>query len=55
MRWWSDLLFYLPSADTSCIYIWGPGGNGEYLSARDIVAKARAACAHPRGAEGKQE
>ena len=41
MRWWSDLLFYLPS-ETSCIYIWGRGGNGEYLTAADIVAKLAA-------------
>lgn len=54
MRWWSDLLFYLPSTDTSCIYIWGPGGNGEYLSATDIVTKARAACSNPCGTKGKQ-
>ena len=54
MRWWSDLLFYLPS-ETSCIYIWGRGGNGEYLTAADIVAKARTACSYPRGTEGKQD
>ena len=55
MRWWSDLLFYLPSTDTSCIYIWGPVGNGEYLSDTDIVIKARAACANSCGPKGKQK
>jgi len=53
MRWWSDLLFYLPS-ESSRIYIWNKH-DGVYISASDIILRARTACAPVRGPESKQD
>lgn len=54
MRWWSDLLFYLPS-ESSRIYIWGQQQNGSYHKASDIIMRARTTCTPAGSPKGKQD